>query len=119
MAFFKERRVVRPIRVEAVKFIGLSNEKAFSEFPWWLLNAIDDGEIFLDDSDETLKMRTLGSPLVIPEGVFLGKIRGSRAPLMVCEPNIFLKTYELDRDPYDDNWEDADIALTANEQNLI
>lgn len=58
---------------DVIEFYGINEGRIFSAEPKWLHEAIDEQLIFLDDSDEKLKVRTgeAGTLTILEPGGFL------------------------------------------------
>ena len=88
----------KPVVIDAVRYNGFENlgqtEGVFSERPTWLNYAINNNVIFLDDSDEHLKINTLEGAMVVNVGDYI--IRGVKGEIYPCKPDIFEMSYTLD-----------------------
>ena len=88
----------KPVVIDAVRYNGFDlfglPQGVFSERPTWLDYAIDNYVIFLDDSDEHLKINTLEGIMVADVGDYI--IRGVKGEIYPCKPDIFEMSYTLD-----------------------
>lgn len=89
--------IKKPVTIEAVKYNGFDltglPQGVFSERPNWLDAAVDSYKIFLDESDEKLKITTLEGVMVVNPGDYI--IRGVKGELYPCKPDIFEMSYNI------------------------
>ena len=84
----------KPVVIDAVRYNGWREMVIFTERPTWLMVALDSNVIFLDDSDENLKINTLEGAMVANVGDYI--IRGVKGEIYPCKPDIFEMSYTLD-----------------------
>ena len=82
----------KPVVIDAIHYNGWDKTLIFSEWPTWLNTAIDGNIIFLDESDEVLKINTPEGCMSLSEGDYL--IRGVKGEIYPCKPEIFEMSYE-------------------------
>lgn len=56
---------------DSIEFFGLSANRIFSEEPKWFVEAVENGDIFLDDSDELMKVKVDGEFKVVQPGEYI------------------------------------------------
>ena len=82
----------KPVVIDAIRYNGWAKTLIFSECPTWLNTATDGNVIFLDESDEVLKINTLEGCMSLSEGDYL--IRGVKGEIYPCKSDIFEMSYE-------------------------
>ena len=86
----------KPVVIEAVRYNGFGlfgiHRGVFSERPEWLNKAIGGDVLFLDESDEALKINTLEGCMGVSEGDYI--IRGVKGEIYPCKPDIFEMSYD-------------------------
>lgn len=91
----------KPVVIEAVKFNtpnadGHYSLPAFSEWPEWLHQAVEDTQTVIPTTDghdyDVFDIVTLEGTMRVNPGDWI--IRGVNGELYPCKPDIFAKTYE-------------------------
>lgn len=78
----------KPVEIEAHK---LSNEETVSDWPMWLSDRLETGDVGLNE-DGSINIRTLEGTMRGEVGDWI--IQGVKGEIYPCKPDIFEATYD-------------------------